>query len=82
MTSLPTNPLILLVACSLLLAGCAAGLTTKKKMQLQAELAQMAEVDQVAAYIPQGKYQNYISQRWASFQDSVFKQPPTRCRLV
>lgn len=66
------NLLLPLISCTLLLTGCATKLTTKKKMQLQAELAQMAEVDQVAAYIPQGKYQNYTPQRWASFQDSVF----------
>lgn len=72
MTSQPTNHRILLIACLLLLAGCATRLTTKKKMQLQAELAQMAEADQVAAYIPQGKYQNYTPPRWSSFKDSVF----------
>jgi hypothetical protein len=66
------NPLILLIACSLLLANCTPQLTTNRKAQLQAELAAMVEIDQVAAYIPQGKYKSYSAQRWESFKDSVF----------
>ncbi|WP_227786360.1 DUF6624 domain-containing protein [Hymenobacter sp. BT770] len=61
-----------MVVLPLLLAGCATTLTATKKSQLQAELAQMAQVDQIAAYIPQGKYQQYPPKRWESFKDSVF----------
>jgi hypothetical protein len=33
----------------------------------------MAEVDQIAAYIPQGKYKELSKQQWESFQDSIFR---------
>jgi hypothetical protein len=36
------------------------------------ELKQMAEIDQIAAYIPQGKYQEWPKERWNQFKDSVF----------
>ena len=47
-----------------------------KKIEFNQELADelktMAEVDQVAAYIPQGKYKDWSPEKWSNFQDSVF----------
>ncbi len=37
------------------------------------ELREMAKIDQIAAYIPQGKYENLSQEEWNSFKDSVFK---------
>ena len=37
------------------------------------ELKSMTEVDQIAAYIPQGKYKELSPQQWESFKDSVFR---------
>lgn len=36
------------------------------------ELNQMSKIDQVAAYIPQGKYKKLSIEEWKSFKDSVF----------
>src|SRR6056297_3021581 len=36
------------------------------------ELERMAEVDQIAAYIRQGKYKEMSSEEWRAFKDSVF----------
>lgn len=36
------------------------------------ELKERVELDQIAAYIPQGKYKNYSSEEWKAFKDSVF----------
>jgi hypothetical protein len=36
------------------------------------ELKLMAEIDQVAANTPQGKYKQWTQERWEKFQDSVF----------
>ncbi|MEC3965085.1 DUF6624 domain-containing protein [Flagellimonas halotolerans] len=36
------------------------------------ELERMVEVDQIAAYIPQGKYKELSSEAWNAFKDSVF----------
>ena len=36
------------------------------------ELKLMAEIDQVAANMPQGKYKQWTQERWERFQDSVF----------
>jgi hypothetical protein len=49
---------------------------TDKKIEfnkgLVEELKAMAKIDQIAAYIPQGKYKNWSIERWNSFKDSVF----------
>jgi hypothetical protein len=49
---------------------------SKKKVQFNQQLADelkaMAEVDQIAAYIPQGKYKEWSVERWEDFKDSVF----------
>jgi uncharacterized protein YcfL len=65
---------------SLLLLGCKEKSqeiieTTQKIVFNQAladELEKMAEMDQVAAYIPQGKYKYLTPEQWQSFKDSVF----------
>jgi hypothetical protein len=40
---------------------------------LAKELEEMAKRDQVAAYIPQGKYKKMTKEQWNSFKDSVFR---------
>lgn len=49
---------------------------TEKKVvfnqELANELKEMAEVDQIAAFIPQGKYKEMSNQAWNAFKDSVF----------
>ena len=81
MSALPSTPLFCLAACSLL-AGCATTPTASQKGRLQAELAQMARVDQVAAYIPQGKYKAYSPARWEGFKDSVFTSNKERAERL
>lgn len=40
--------------------------------ELADELKKMAEVDQIAAYIPQGEYKKLSKIEWNAFKDSVF----------
>jgi len=40
--------------------------------QLADELKKMAEIDQIAAYIPQGEYKKLTKKEWNSFKDSVY----------
>lgn len=40
--------------------------------ELANELEKMAEIDQIAAYIPQGKYKELSESEWNYFRDSVF----------
>jgi hypothetical protein len=40
--------------------------------KLADELKTMAEIDQIAAYIPQGKYKQWPTEKWENFKDSVF----------
>ena len=54
------------------MTSCAAKITESKRIQLEKQLKDMVEVDQVAAYIPQGKYKEYSKEQWHKFQDSVF----------
>jgi hypothetical protein len=46
------------------------------------ELKTMAEIDQVAAYIPQGKYKQLTSQQWEKFKDSVFTTHKVRLEKI
>jgi len=39
---------------------------------LATELARRAEVDQTAAWIPEGKYKSYSLENWQQYKDSVF----------
>jgi len=40
--------------------------------ELADELKRMAEIDQIVAYIPQGKYKEFSLSEWKEFKDSVF----------
>ncbi|MDY0931692.1 DUF6624 domain-containing protein [Chryseobacterium sp. CFBP8996] len=64
--------IILFLTASILLASCATKLTNNKKEQLKEDLVKMVEIDQIAAYIPQGKYKSFTRERWDNFKDSVF----------
>ena len=57
---------------SFVLAGCAAKLTANQRSQLAKRLKDIAAIDQIAAYIPQEKYEQYTKPQWEAFKDSVF----------
>lgn len=46
------------------------------------ELKGMAEVDQIAAYIPQGKYKALTQEQWNAFKDSVFITHKERLEVI
>jgi len=46
------------------------------------ELKTMTEIDQVAAYIPQGKYKQWAQGRWENFKDSVFTTHKVRLEKI
>ncbi len=46
------------------------------------ELKKMAEVDQIAAYIPQGEYKEMTKKQWNSFKDSVFTTHQKRLKQI
>lgn len=50
--------------------------------KLQDELRKMAEIDQIAAYIPQGKYKEMTNEEWNSFKDSVFTTHQLRLKEI
>jgi hypothetical protein len=50
--------------------------------ELADELKVMAEVDQVAANFPQGKYKQWTQERWEKFQDSVFTTHKARLEEI
>jgi hypothetical protein len=49
---------------------------------LDDELKSMAEIDQVAAYIPQGKYKLWTPEQWQNFKDSVFTTHKLRLEQI
>jgi len=63
------TPILLI---TVILTSCAAKLSADKKYQLDIQLKDMVEIDQIAANIPKGKYEEYSKQQWHNFQDSVF----------
>ncbi len=84
------NTLYKTLLISLLLLGC------KEKPQeikeptqkttfnqpLADELEQMAEIDQIAAYIPQGAYTQLSPEEWQAFKDSVFTTHQKRLKEI
>ena len=50
--------------------------------QLADELKSMAEIDQVAAYVPQGKYKELTRDQWEKFTDSVFTTHKLRLEQI
>lgn len=46
------------------------------------ELRHMAAIDQIAAYIPQGKYKEWSAERWNGFKDSVFTTHKVRLEEI
>ena len=66
------------IICSLLFLNCTSEKPKSDKVQpvkfdqeLADELARMAEVDQIAVFIAQGKYNDYTKEEWKAFKDSV-----------
>ena len=50
--------------------------------KLADELKTMAEVDQIAAFIPQGKYKQWSTAKWDNFKDSVFTSHKKRLEEI
>ncbi len=50
--------------------------------ELANELEQMAKIDQIAAYIPQGEYKKLSKEEWKAFKDSVFRTHQKRLKEI
>ena len=64
---------------TILIIGCKEGNKEKQTLnqtefnqELANELRRIGEIDQIAAYIPQGKYKKLSQEEWNAFKDSVF----------
>lgn len=73
---------ILFFLISIFLVSCATKLTNNEKIQIKEDLEKMVEIDQIAAYIPQGKYKNYSKEQWNDFKDSVFTNNKKRIESI
>jgi len=56
---------------SIILTSCAEKITESKGVQLNQQLTELVKIDQVANYIPQGKFKDLSKEQWLKFQDSV-----------
>lgn len=88
--------IVVLVLIGLSLFGCAEESSEKKETsektetpekvefneELAGELKKMAEVDQVAAYIPQGEHKKMTEEQWSSFKDSVYTTHQKRLKQI
>jgi hypothetical protein len=50
--------------------------------QLKEKLSFMAEQDQIAAFIPMGKYKDYSPAKWKTFKDSVFSSNKEKLEII
>lgn len=74
----------------LLLFGCKEKTSEKREIkeklefnqELANELKKMAEIDQIAAYIPQGEYKKMTDIQWNSYKDSVFTTHEMRLKQI
>ncbi|CAH0251326.1 DUF6624 domain-containing protein [Chryseobacterium sp. Bi04] len=73
-----------MIAISLLLTilSCKNTLSVTEKRDLANEIDAMGKIDQVAAYIPQGKYANYSREKWNTFKDSVMADNTKKAELL
>ena len=84
------NKILGIIIIGFILFGCKQKTSEKEEIQekvefnqdLANELKKMAEVDQIAAYIPQGKYKEMTSEQWNSFKDSVFTTHQKRLKEI
>ena len=84
------NTILKIVGIGLLLLGCKDNKTEKEVLErkgefnhdLADELKRMAKIDQVAAYIPQGKHKKMTKKQWNSFKDSVFITHQKRLKQI
>lgn len=63
-----------------LILGCKE--KVKFNQDLANELNKMAEVDQIAAWIPQGEYKEWPKEKWNSFKDSVYITHQKRLKQI
>lgn len=74
------NKIYIILLVGILLIGCKQKDVDKKiteekvefNQALADELKKMAEIDQIAAYIPQGEHKKLSKDEWNAFKDSVF----------
>ncbi|OCK52803.1 hypothetical protein BA768_10535 [Chryseobacterium sp. CBo1] len=52
--------------------SCKSNITDYQINNLKNEVDKMYEIDQIAAFIPKGKYEKYTPQQWSAFKDSVY----------
>jgi len=63
--------IVFIILSSIILTSCAEKLTENKRVQLNQQLTELVKIDQVANYIPQGKYKDLSKEQWLKFQDSI-----------
>ncbi|MDR6525597.1 hypothetical protein J2787_000967 [Chryseobacterium rhizosphaerae] len=73
---------IIAISLLLLITSCKSTLSPTEKRNLTNEIDAMGTIDQVAAYIPQGKYANYSREKWNTFKDSVMADNTKRAELL
>lgn len=56
--------------------------TISKNDSLVNEIDRMASIDQIAAYIPQGKYISYSREQWNKFKDSIFADNTKKAEVL
>lgn len=79
---------ILIIA--FLLVGCKKKISYAQEVQEEAayrqelavELYKMAEVDQIAAHVPQGEHKKWSNEKWDSYKDSIFRTHQKRLKQI
>lgn len=74
----------------ILIFGCKSNSTDDRIVEAKVEFNQklanelkvMAEIDQVAAYIPEGDYKEWSNEKWNNYKDSVFVNNQIRIEQI
>lgn len=77
--------IILLLFFSALMMNCSKQQEVKKiafNQELANQLKEMASIDQVAAYIPVGKYKEWPLEKWKAFKDSIFETNKIKLKKI
>ncbi|MBW8522229.1 hypothetical protein K0U91_07070 [Chryseobacterium chendengshani] len=73
--------LILIILVNMVVS-CKNNITDHEKKDIKNDLDRMYKIDQIAAFIPEGKYKNYTQQQWETFKDSVFTKNTLQAKKI
>ncbi|MEZ7528491.1 DUF6624 domain-containing protein [Cloacibacterium normanense] len=70
------------IICLNILLGCKSNISSVEKDNTLRDIENMFLIDQIAAYVPEGKYSLYTPEQWQKFKDSVFFHNTIKAEII